>query len=71
MSTTTIRLNAEEEAMFQSYADLTGKPLSTLLKEALTEQIEDFLDLQAGTEALKNLSGETVSLKSMMEAEDL
>ncbi|MEB5953156.1 MULTISPECIES: type II toxin-antitoxin system RelB family antitoxin [Enterococcus] len=71
MSVTTIRLNEQEEAFFQSYADLTGQPLSTLMKQALTEKIEDYLDLQAGSEALKNLSGESVSLKDMMKAEGL
>jgi RHH-type rel operon transcriptional repressor/antitoxin RelB len=71
MSVTIIRLNKQEEALFQSYAELTGQPLSTLMKQALTEKIEDFLDLQAGTEALKNLSGESISLQEMMKAEDL
>jgi RHH-type rel operon transcriptional repressor/antitoxin RelB len=71
MSVTTIRLNKQEEALFQSYAELTGQPLSTLMKQALTEKIEDFLDLQAGTEALKKLSGESISLQEMMKTEDL
>nr|AAN78205.1 hypothetical protein [Enterococcus mundtii] len=71
MSITTIRLNEQEEAFFQSYAELTGQPLSTLMKQALTEKIEDYLHLQAGSEALKNLSGESVSLQDMMKAEGL
>ncbi|PQC28360.1 type II toxin-antitoxin system RelB family antitoxin [Enterococcus mundtii] len=71
MSITTIRLNDQEEAFFQSYAELTGQPLSTLMKQALTEKIEDFLDLQDGSEALKNLTGETVSLQDMMKEEGL
>ncbi|WP_416378602.1 hypothetical protein [Enterococcus casseliflavus] len=41
------------------------------MKQALTEKIEDYLDLQAGSEALKNISGESVSLKDMMRAEGL
>lgn len=71
MSVVKIRLNEQEEAFFQSYAELTGQPLSTLMKQALTEKIEDYLDVQAGSEALKNLSGEFVSLQDMMKAEDL
>ena len=47
MSVTTIRLNEQEEAFFQSYAELTGQPLSTLMKQALTEKIEEEYDLQA------------------------
>ena len=71
MSVTTIRLNKEEQQLFNNYAALTGKPLSTLFKAALTEQIEDVLDLQAGLEALQNISGESISLQEMMKAEGL
>lgn len=71
MSVTTIRLNEQEEKMFQSYAELTGLPLSTLMKQALTEKIEDFLDLQAGIEALQNITGESISLQDMMRDEGL
>ncbi|UUX34463.1 type II toxin-antitoxin system RelB family antitoxin [Fundicoccus culcitae] len=71
MGVTTIRLNEQEEALFNSYAELTGQPLSTLMKQALTEKIEDYFDLQAGTEALKNLTVETVSLQDMLKAEGL
>lgn len=66
MTVTSVRLNKEEELMFQSYSELTGKPLSTLYKEALREHIEDFLDLQAGVEALENFSGETISHEELM-----
>lgn len=71
MGVTTIRLNEQEEKMFQSYAELTGLPLSTLMKQALTEKIEDFLDLQAGIEALQNITGESISLQDMMRDEEL
>jgi Ribbon-helix-helix protein, copG family. len=71
MSVTTIRLNEQEQQLFNNYAELTGQPLSTLLKEALTEKIENYLDLQAGTEALQNLSGESISLQDLMKAEGL
>ena len=69
MTVTTIRLNKNEENLFLSYSKLTGQPMSTLFKEALREKIEDYLDLQAGLEALQNLSGETTSLQEMMAAE--
>jgi predicted DNA-binding protein len=71
MTVTTIRLNKAEENMFQSYSNLTGIPMSTLFKEALREKIEDALDLQAGLEALQNLSGETISLAEMMKENGL
>ena len=63
---TTIRMNEAEEKFFGSYAEITGKPMSTLLKDALREQIEDELDLQAGLRALRTSDGETVSLKEIM-----
>ena len=66
MSVTTIRLNKQEEKLFQNYAELTGEPMSTLFKDALREKIEDYLDLQAGLEALQNLSGETISFEEAM-----
>ncbi|HFI0147560.1 TPA: type II toxin-antitoxin system RelB family antitoxin [Streptococcus suis] len=45
MSTVTIRLNKEEEVFFKSYAQLTGKSLSSLFKKALERDIEDEYDL--------------------------
>ena len=63
---TTIRLNDAEAELFNSFAELTGQPMSTLFKEALREKIEDYFDLQAGLSALENLSGETTSLDDMM-----
>lgn len=52
MTTVSVRLNQEEEAFFKSYAHLTGKNLSTLLKESLTQVIEDEYDLNIYKEAL-------------------
>lgn len=71
MTVTTIRLNKDEQQLFNNYSELTGQPLSTLFKGALTEKIEDVLDLQAGLEALQTISGESVSLQEMMSAEGL
>ena len=71
MSVTTIRLNEAEAEMFTSFSELTGEPMSTLFKNALREKIEDYFDLQAGINALENLSGETTSLNVMLsELED-
>ncbi len=47
MSTITVRFNKDEEKIFNEYAKLHGIPLSTLLKKALEEKIEDEIDLRA------------------------
>ncbi len=47
MSTVTIRMNADEEHLYREYAKFRNIPLSTLMKEALEEKIEDELDLKA------------------------
>lgn len=46
MSTITVRLNKEEEELFKGYAALVGQNISTLLKKALINAIEDELDLK-------------------------
>lgn len=46
MSTITVRMNDEEERMYKEYAILKNIPLSTLLKEALQEKIEDEFDIK-------------------------
>ena len=46
MSAVTTRLNQEEEIFFKSYAQLTGKSLSSLFKIALERAIEDEYDLK-------------------------
>lgn len=47
MSTITVRLNREEAKMYNEYANFRGVPLSTLMKEALEEKIEEETDLLA------------------------
>ncbi|HHX69398.1 MAG: DUF6290 family protein [Miniphocaeibacter sp.] len=47
MKVITVRLNEEEEKMFSEYASIKGNGLSTLLKEALVEKMENEFDLQA------------------------
>ena len=47
MSTITVRLNSEEARIYKEYAEFKNIPLSTLMKEALEEKIEDEIDLKA------------------------
>ncbi len=64
MSTITIRLNEEEKRMFNEYAKLRNKPLSTILKESLEEKIEEEIDLKAilkYEESLENNEVEYIS----------
>ncbi len=47
MSTITVRLNSDEARIYKEYAKFKNVPLSTLMKEALEEKIEDEMDLKA------------------------
>ncbi len=47
MSTITVRLNSEEARIYKEYAEFKNIPLSTLMKEALEEKIENEIDLKA------------------------
>lgn len=47
MSTVTVRLNEEEENIYRQYAEFKNVALSTLMKEALQEKIEDEMDLKS------------------------
>ena len=64
MSTITVRLNRDEAKAFNEYAKFKNVPLSTLMKEALEEKIEDEIDLKAildYEERLKNNEVEYIS----------
>lgn len=64
MSTITVRLNSEEARIYKKYAEFKNIPLSTLMKEALEEKIEDEIDLKAilyYEERLKNDEAEYIS----------
>lgn len=69
MSTTiTVRLNSEEEKLYREYAEFKNIALSTLMKEALKEKIEDELDLQSildYEERLKNNEVEYISFEEV------
>ena len=47
MSTVTVRLNSEEAKIYKEYAKFKKVPISTLMKEALNEKIEDEIDLKS------------------------
>lgn len=53
MTIVSVRLNKEEEKAINSYAILTGQPVSQLLKQALLREIEDKVDYTIGVEALE------------------
>lgn len=64
MSTITVRLNSDEAKIYREYAEFRNIPLSTLMKEALEEKIEDEIDLKAiltYEERLKNNEVEYIS----------
>ncbi|MEZ7765301.1 MULTISPECIES: type II toxin-antitoxin system RelB family antitoxin [Gemella] len=46
MTTLTVRLNQEEEKIFNSVANLYGGKLSTAIKQLALEKIEDEYDMQ-------------------------
>lgn len=53
MSVISIRLNKEEQKLFKTYSEYTGKNLSELFKMALKETIEDKIDYEVGLLALE------------------
>lgn len=68
MSTITVRLNNDEARLYREYAEFKNIPLSTLMKEALEEKIEDEIDLKAilaYEERLKNNEVEYVPFEEI------
>lgn len=61
MSTVTVRLNQEEESLFNAYAKLTGEGLSTLFKRKLAEAIEDEYDLKVYKQAKAEFEADPVT----------
>ena len=61
MPTITLRVNSDEEKFFKDYAKLTGEKLSSLLKKALLEKIEDEYDLKMGIEASEEFKENPIS----------
>ena len=60
MSAITVRLNADEERIYREYAAFRNIPLSTLMKEALEEKIENEIDLKAILVYEENLKNDNV-----------
>ncbi len=58
MTTITVRLNDDEEKIFNEYAKLHGIPLSTLFKNSLEEKIEDEHDMRIIEEYEKKLDND-------------
>ena len=71
MSTITVRFNKEEEKLFNEYAKLYGIPLSTLLKNALEEKIEDEIDLKAILDYEKRLQDDDAEFYTLDEVKEL
>lgn len=74
MSTITVRLNNEEARIYKEYAEFKNIPLSTLMKEALGEKIEDEIDLKAilgYEERLKDNEVEYISLDEVKKRLDI
>ena len=68
-----IRLNAEEEKLFKSYAAFHGCGLGEALKSALLEKIEDEYDIVIAEQAHKDFlkSPKTISHEDLMKEFDL
>ena len=74
MGTITVRLNEDEEKVFNEYAKLYDMPLSTLFKKTLEEKLEDNIDMkiiEEYEEEVKNGSLETYSFDEVKEMLDL
>jgi len=70
MSTITVRLNKDEDKIYKEYAKFKNTPISTLMKEAMQEKIENEIDLKAilaYEERLKDNEVEYVSFDEIKE----
>lgn len=71
MSTVTVRLNDDEEKLYKEYAEFKNVPLSTLMKEALLEKIEDEIDLKSILEYEKRLNNDEVEFYTLDETREM
>ena len=65
MSTITVRRNKDEEDIYVKYAKFNNTPLSTLMKEALMEKIENEIDLNSVLEYENRLVNKEIEYYSM------
>lgn len=66
MEIVSVRLNDDEQRLFNQYAKSKGKPVAILLKQALFNEIEDYLDYQDGINNLPNSPNEIISREEML-----
>ena len=71
MSTITVRLNSDEEKLYKEYAEFKNVPLSTLMKEALLEKIEDEIDLKSISEYENRLKNNEVEFYTLEETKEM
>ncbi len=55
--TTTIRFNEDEQKMIDFYMQFQSQPFSTIIKEALLEDIADFFDSMYSEEIILSQDG--------------
>lgn len=68
MSVISIRLNAQEEAIFKNYAKSKNSSISQLMKDLIFEKIEDEFDIEICKEYLVGKEKEILDLISFEEA---
>lgn len=59
-------LNDDEQRLFNQYAKSKGKTVAILLKQALFNGIEDYLDYQDGINNLPNSPDEIISREKVL-----
>ena len=71
MGTVTVRLNEEEEKIYYKYAQFNNIALSTLMKEALMEKIENEIDLKTVMDYESRLENGEVEFYTLEETKKL
>lgn len=71
MGTVTVRLNEEEEKIYYKYAQFNNIALSTLMKEALMEKIENEIDIKTVLEYEKRLAENEVEFYTLEETKKM
>jgi len=73
MGVSSVRMSKEEEQLIRAYCELHGLSISTALKEALLEKIEDEYDYKCAEKALEEFKKDpkTYSLEEVEKMLDL
>ena len=61
MSMFTVRINDEDASLIRAYAEMNGKSISEVMRNAIIEQIEDEYDLKAYEQAMEEYRKDPVS----------